>query len=149
MQGGESHLVYWDSRCHQVARNCGQTSTLSQTGICYITFSSTTKTRHDDLSREAAFVGQHHPVTPAWSGLMQPAAVLHKEIMGGWKSPWEGAGGEASVKHPSSVHSPRNVSFLKMFSSTNVNRGDPAPSLSSSLVTAAPSALPCSGEKNQ
>lgn len=65
------------------------------------------------------------------------------------KSPWRGAGGEASVKHPSDVHSPRKVSFLKMFSSTYVNRGDPAPSLLSSLATAALSALPCGGERHQ
>lgn len=44
---------------------------------------------------------------------------------------------------------PKKVSFLKMFSSTNVNRGDPAPSLSSSLLMAMLSALPCSSKRTK
>lgn len=45
---------------------------------------------------------------------------------------------------------PRKVSFLKMFSSTKVNRGNPAPSLLSSLLVGMLSpALPCSRTQTQ
>lgn len=43
-------------------------------------------------------------------------------------------------------HLPKKVSFLKLFSSTNVNRGYPAPSLLSLMAMLSP-ALPCSEKK--
>lgn len=41
---------------------------------------------------------------------------------------------------------PKKVSFLKMFSSTKVNKGNPAPSLQSSIPARSP-ALPCEIKK--
>lgn len=141
MEGGKktSHLVCWDNWCHQDARNCTQTWNLA---VIFLTFP---RQRHSTMmwaGRQLLWVAEL-----CLNCAHATAAGPHKEIKSGWKKPLR----EASVHHPSFVRSPRKVSFLKMFSSTNVNRGDPAPSLlSSSLLAAAPSpALPCSRKRNR